>query len=498
MKKVLMINWDCYPNIAYGGVYVWVKNLIDSMSDYEFIVIDELSHPNSNANYVIPPNVTKVIEVPIFGCFRYEEFLKRNEHLVVRIMRTKEETIKELFIPLYKEFLMAVLSERCDSSRIADLVIKLHDFFKVYDPKKCLEHPLAWEVFLDYLNKDPIYNRMNLKETVNAFQAIQKSINMLSIEIPKVDIIHSALAWLPSLAAVYAKKESNCPLIITEHGLAFRDQLLTYNGYIYDDASRIFWKVFTRNVVLTMYSVADLVTPVCDSNKLWEESLGADPRKIKVIYNGINTSKFRPIDIQREDKRPTVVCVSRLDVLKDVVCIIQAIKQVKMEIPEIQCLLYGGSADLEYALKCISVVKELQLEDTVKFMGPTKEPERAFNSADVVAYSGISEGFPFTIIEAMACGKAIVASDIGGVREALEGCGILVRNRQPYELAKGIVKLLKDENLRRQFEVAALKKATDEFGLERCCERFRKVYEEYTVRYERVGKEQEQKEVIAR
>ena len=247
-----------------------------------------------------------------------------------------------------------------------------------------------------------------------------------------------------------------------------------------------------------MYSVADLVTPVCDSNKLWEESLGADPRKIKVIYNGINTSKFRPIDIQREDKRPTVVCVSRLDVLKDVVCIIQAIKQVKMEIPEIQCLLYGGSADLEYALKCISVVKELQLEDTVKFMGPTKEPERAFNSADVVAYSGISEGFPFTIIEAMACGKAIVASDIGGVREALEGCGILVRNRQPYELAKGIVKLLKDENLRRQFEVAALKKATDEFGLEKCCERFRKVYEEYTVRYERVGKEQEQKEVIAR
>ena len=55
------------------------------------------------------------------------------------------------------------------------------------------------------------------------------------------------------------------------------------------------------------------------------------------------------------------------------------------------------------------MVKELQLEDTVKFMGPTKEPERAFNSADVVAYSGISEGFPFTIIEAMACGKAIVA-----------------------------------------------------------------------------------------
>src|SRR5947209_3560989 len=466
------------------------------MSDYEFLVIDELSHPNSNANYVIPPNVTKVIEVPIFGSFRYEEFLKRNEHLVVRIMRTKEEIIKELFIPLYKEFLMAVLSERCDSSRIADLVIKLHDFFKVYDPKKCLEHPLVWEVFLDYLNKDPIYNRMNLKETVNAFQAIQKSINMLSIEIPKVDIIHSALAWLPSLAAVYAKKERNCPLIITEHGLAFRDQLLTYNGYIYDDASRILWKVFTRNVVLTMYSVADLVTPVCDSNRLWEESLGADPRKIKVIYNGINTSKFRPIDIQREDTRPTVVCVSRIDILKDVACLIQAIKQVKMEIPEIQCLIYGGSIDLDYALKCLSMVKELQLEDSIKFMGLTKEPEKAFNSADVIAFSGISEGFPFTIIEAMACGKGIVASDVGGVGEALEGCGLLVRSRQPYDLAKGIVRLLKDKNLRRQFEVAAVKKVHDEFKLEKCVDRYRKEYEELTSAY--VRQELKQEEVITK
>src|SRR5207245_10828325 len=106
-----------------------------------------------------------------------------------------------------------------------------------------------------------------------------------------------------------------------------------------------------------MYSIDDLVTTVCDSNRLWEESLGADPRKIKVIYNSINTSKFRPIDIQREDKRPTVVCVSRLDVLKDVVCIIQAIKQVKMEIPEIQCLLYAYSTNQEYAQICRSQAK---------------------------------------------------------------------------------------------------------------------------------------------
>ena len=42
MKKVLIINWDCYPNFATGGVYTWTKTLIDSMPEYEFAVINEL------------------------------------------------------------------------------------------------------------------------------------------------------------------------------------------------------------------------------------------------------------------------------------------------------------------------------------------------------------------------------------------------------------------------------------------------------------------------
>ena len=81
MKKVLIINWDCYPNFATGGVYTWTKTLIDSMQDYEFAVINQLSNPNSNGVYTVPKNVTTVIEVPIFGATRYEEFCKREQSL---------------------------------------------------------------------------------------------------------------------------------------------------------------------------------------------------------------------------------------------------------------------------------------------------------------------------------------------------------------------------------------------------------------------------------
>ena len=480
MKKVLIINWDCYPNFATGGVYTWTKTLIDSMPDYEFAVINELSNPNSNGIYSIPKNVTTVIEVPIFGATRYEEFCKRDGNLQARILKTTKHVIEEKFIPLYREFMRSVLSDRCNTQILADVIIQLHNFLVIYDAKKCLEHPMTWDIFIELLNKEPIYSNMTFKEALTAFQLIQRNIQLFSIQVPKVDVIHCSLAWLPSLVAVYAKKESNCPVIITEHGVAFRELLLYYNAYLFDEPSKIFWKVFSHNIVRVVYSIADVITPVCEANKNWEKSLGADPAKIKVIYNGVNVSRFKPMQVSRKDSRPTVVTVARVDVFKDIVCLIQAIKYAKETIPDIQCLIYGTSSDLDYSLRCLKTVKELQLEDNVKFMGGTKEPEKVYNEADIIAISSITEGFPFTIIEAMACGKAVIASDVGGVREALDGCGLLVRSRRPHELAQGMVKLLQDENLRHQLEAAAMKKVHDEFTLEKCVEHFKKEYESLT------------------
>lgn len=495
MKKVLLINWDCYPNITTGGVYTWTKTLIDAMSEHEFIVLNEISNPNTNGKYTIPKNVVQVLEVPIFGSARYEEYCKRDDLLLARILRTTQHIITDKFIPLYKAFLDSVLSDRCNPSVLADIVIKLHDLLIVYDAKKFLEHPLTWELFIEKLNSEPLYSNMTLNEALVAYQLIQRNIQLLSIKVPKVDLIHCSLAWLPSLVAIYAKKESDCPVLVTEHGVAFRELVLFYNGYLYDEPSKIFWKVFSHNIIRTIYFVADLFTPVCHANKIWEECLGVDPSKVKVIYNGVNTSKFKPLDIKREDKRPTVVSVARIDAFKDIVCLVQAIKYAKEQIPDIQCLIYGTSVNLDYSLRCLQAVKELQLDDTVKFMGGTKEPEKVYNAADVVAVSSITEGFPFTIIEAMACGKAVVASDVGGVGEALKGSGLLVRSRRPRELGESIVRLIKDESLRHKFEALALKKVHDEFTLEKCVDGFKKEYEEL-IRAYKISKDQEPKEVI--
>jgi polysaccharide biosynthesis protein PelF len=119
-------------------------------------------------------------------------------------------------------------------------------------------------------------------------------------------------------------------------------------------------------------------------------------------------------------------------------------------------------------------------------MGGTKEPEKAYNSADVVVMSSITEGFPFAVIEAMACGKAIIASDVGGVREALQGCGVLVRSRRPHELANAITMLLNDKTMRTKFGNAAAKKVSEEFTLEQSITKFQDQYELFSTSLEKI------------
>ena len=65
-RRVLLVNWDNYPNFPSGGVYVWAKRLVEGVSDWDFVVVNELTNSNVPANYTVPSNVKEVIEIPIF------------------------------------------------------------------------------------------------------------------------------------------------------------------------------------------------------------------------------------------------------------------------------------------------------------------------------------------------------------------------------------------------------------------------------------------------
>ncbi len=475
--KVLMINWDNYPNVASGGVYSWEKFLVEGMRGIRFSILNQLSNSNVSAKYEVPDYVENVMAIPLFGTNRLEEFSSVNDKFSERMRRTTQSVISNEFIPIFRRFIENILSKDCNFESTADSIYELHKFLVEHDVKKCFENSKTWEVYLEYLRSNPDFATMHLIEALNAFRTFQRGLQIISFEMPKVDLVHCSLAWFPSFAAICEKRKYGCPVVVTEHGVAYREQLLNFNLQLNEEVDLKFWKRLAHNIIMTVYHEANAIVPVCASNAVWEIMMGVAQSKISVIYNGIDTNRFKPFEVKRVSDRPTVVSIARIDVWKDIPGLIHAINIVREDIPNVVCQLYGEAIDLDYAKRCQSLVKVLHLEENFKFMGRTAQPEVAYNSGDLVVFTGITEGFPFSVIEAMACGKPLVAANVGGVGEALEGCGLLVQSLSPRDLANKIIQLLRDEQLRKKLGYLALQRARERFSIEASNGKYRRLYD---------------------
>jgi glycosyltransferase involved in cell wall biosynthesis len=90
-------------------------------------------------------------------------------------------------------------------------------------------------------------------------------------------------------------------------------------------------------------------------------------------------------------------------------------------------------------------VRELGLENVIRLLGATRGPDAVLAGSDAFVNPAYAEAFPYTVIEAMSAGLPVVATDVGGTREALEGgAGILVPPKDPVALALALRELLAD------------------------------------------------------
>jgi len=103
-----------------------------------------------------------------------------------------------------------------------------------------------------------------------------------------------------------------------------------------------------------------------------------------------------------------------------------------------------------------------------------------FQAADMYVHASKAETFPNTILEAMACALPVVASNVGGISEqVVDGeTGLLVESLNPNQLAKAVLRLLEDPNLRLQMGTAGLERVKEYFTLERQVKQYQEWYEE--------------------
>lgn len=198
-----------------------------------------------------------------------------------------------------------------------------------------------------------------------------------------------------------------------------------------------------------LYPKADYIIAQCkEMKKDIIHSFSIDERKIRYIYNPLDIQKI--ID-NREDKNPyrsnekNLISVGRLTYQKGFDILIDAFKIINEKFPSTHLTILGDG-DLKEELK--NKAKKLNISGKISFISFKENPYPYYYYADTYILSSRWEGFPNTLLEALACGTKVVATDCkSGPREILGNSeyGILVKEGDHLSLAEGISKSISEE-----------------------------------------------------
>ncbi|MDR8389779.1 GT4 family glycosyltransferase PelF [Aliifodinibius sp. S!AR15-10] len=463
--NILLQTEGAYPFVKGGGVSTWSEIMCNQLVDrVNFTIYALLGNPYYDVQYDLPSNIKSILKIPLWGSelpIAYYEPERLFSSIASEKEFTHEAAVHEQFLPLFDQFMDCLTRPHSSNpEKVGILLYRFWQYFNRYSYKDTLRDQRVWEKFSGKIHD--FYSADVLGRKVDSFNLLNATFGMrwlyhylmpLDVGVPRVDVSHSTSSGFPAIASIIGKFEHGTPSVISDHGVFIRERIKGINAS--EDIGYFSKKMLINLSVIiakAAYHYADVICPVTKSHSTWELRFGGSDDKIRPIINGVDINKFKPLN--EADKisyeRPTVVALANLFPLKGIETMIKTCRRVREDIPEVQFLLYGDTTvDEEYTQKCKKLVKELNLEHHFYIKGFHDNPTEVYNKGDISILTSISEGAPYTVLESMSCGCPVVATDVGGVREVLERCGIICRSGAVEELAEGVTKLLKDDLFRK-------------------------------------------------
>ena len=285
----------------------------------------------------------------------------------------------------------------------------------------------------------PFYKKLEASTTGKIFSLGLKSVyNPIAIIkiipfLKKYDIVHVHL-FPVQYFVVLAKwlSFSKTKLIFTEHSTSNRrlkNKLFKiFDKYIYKGYSKIICITEKIQVIILAHT-------------------GLSKNRTALILNGVPVSEYNqavPFDkaeFKFESTDKLILQVSSLQEPKDQKTLIKSL----IHLPDYIKLLLVGDGVLRQ--DCETLVKKLQLENRVFFLGIRTDIPRLLKTADIIVLSSKYEGLSLSSIEGMASGKPFLASNVPGLTEIVSGAGVLFTLGDESELAQKIMELFNDEKL---------------------------------------------------
>jgi glycosyltransferase involved in cell wall biosynthesis len=283
----------------------------------------------------------------------------------------------------------------------------------------------------------------------------------------RISLMHSHEFMMTVYGSV-ASKLTGVPLIGTMHGKV----------YYPDKRRRILALRFAVSLCAKLIAVSD------DLRRYLVDTLNFDPRKVMTLHNGIDLTRYTAASPREESRRhlsiPSDALVAgtagSLFKVKGLEYLLEAAKELSNLYPNF-LLIIAGEGDEREALE--GKAKELDLGDTVKFLGFCENIPNLLDAIDVYVCSSLSEGLSLSILEATAMSKPVVATDVGGNREIVEpdNSGYLVPPCDQSSLAGRITELFDSSELRERFGRRGREIVEERFSLVKMVQNYQGLYE---------------------
>jgi len=289
----------------------------------------------------------------------------------------------------------------------------------------------------------------------------------------KIDFIHAhnSTSWF---YGVIAAKMTRKAIIVTRHGLEQKKNL----------------KISIRSKILSLCTMKVVVV----SNELKEYSNKIEKiniKKIRVILNGIQIEKYQNIRINIPNKKKElgldindliIGTISNVTPVKNHQFLIKAMPKLLKKFPNAKLIIVGslslGMTSLVERLK--SLCNRLEIGDKVFFLGSRRDTPELMPIFDIFVNSSLTEGISLSLLEAMAAGTPIVATNVGGTPEiVINGrTGILVSCNNTDQLANALIKILADKEEASIMAKEGLRRVQKLFTLEAMLNNYEHLYAE--------------------
>lgn len=284
---------------------------------------------------------------------------------------------------------------------------------------------------------------------------------------------------------VHARNWNCWPDAVLAHRLAGRPGRLIWSFHGFPDGQENM--PFTRRLASRLLAAAtDQLVAVCrDAGERYARVSGVDPKRFAVLYNGVNTQRFKPDEALRQALRDkhgmphdklVVLTVASLTPVKCHQTLIDAAAIVRDQIERSVEYRFVGEGAQREALE--AQVKALGLDGVVTLPGGSDQVPELLAAADLFVLPSRLEGMSNAIIEAMASGLPVIANAVGGNVELIdEGVsGMLSEPETPASMAAALVELLTDDELRLKLGRQARQRTESLFSIEAMMRNYAQCY----------------------